>query len=328
MAEAQQGPGLSAPSTGPPPARSAGRREQDRFGALFTGCPVALWEADISELLACIDRHRAHGTGDVRACLEAHPEDTARCAGMIRVVSVNQAALDLHEAPDEGSLLENLDAILTEESPATFREIVIALAEGKPQFECEADTRTLRGRRLHVGLKWSLLPDHDGRLTRVLLSEIDLTARRCDEVALRTSEDSLRRAQRFARLGNWEWNVVTNELTWSEEVYRLYALDPRSGPPTFDLVVRTLAPECRDRFVAAVEDAVRLGTPFEGEYRMISLDGSVRYTHTVGEVTRDGEGRPVSIFGVVQDITERKQAEEAVRESRQTLEAVIETAPT
>lgn len=328
MAEAQEEPGSSGPSPGQPSARSAGRRGQDRFGALFTGCPVALWEADIAELLACIDRHRAEGPADLRAHLEAHPEKMTRCAAMIRVVSVNQAALDLHEAPDEERLLGNLATVLTEGSPATFREIVIALAEGKRQFESEADTRTLRGKRLHVGLKWSLLPDHEGRLTRVLLSVVDLTARRSDEVALRRSEESLRKAQRFARMGNWEWNILTDELTWSEEVYRLYGFDPRSGPPSFDLVVKTLAPECRDRFVAAVEDAVKLGTPFDGEYRIISLDGTVRHTHTAGEVTRDGEGRPVSMFGIVQDVTERKLAEEAEHASRQTLEAVIETAPT
>lgn len=145
--------------------------------------------------------------------------------------------------------------------------------------------------------------------------------------ARQRSEENLRRAERIAKFGNWEWNILTNELLWSEEVYRLYGMDPDKGKPSYDVVMNTLTPECRDRFVQAVQDTVEHGARFEGEYRMISLDGTVRHTHTVGEVVRDRAGKPVSMFGVMHDITDRKRMEESLRKTSETLGAIVRYSP-
>ncbi len=150
--------------------------------------------------------------------------------------------------------------------------------------------------------------------------------RKQTEEALRRSEKNLKKAEKIAKIGNWEWNILTNELVWSEEVYRIYGADPLKDKPSYDIVVKTVAPECRDRFVKAVEDAVRLDKHFEGEYRMIGLDGRERFTHTSGEVVRDRDNRPVSMFGIVQDITERKRAEEALQENEDKFRSIFEQA--
>lgn len=140
---------------------------------------------------------------------------------------------------------------------------------------------------------------------------------------LKKSEERLNKAQRVAKVGNWEWNIEANEVAWSEEVYRLYGADLRTEKASYDIVLRTLAPECRERFRSAVEDAVKENRPFEGEYRIIGLDGTERYTHTVGEVVRDKEGRPLSMFGVVQDITDRKKAEEKLIHAKNLMQYII-----
>lgn len=152
--------------------------------------------------------------------------------------------------------------------------------------------------------------------------------KRQKETALLKSEANLKKAERIARLGNWEWDIRTGELVWSEEVYRIYGHDPSGRRPSYDLVVQTMAPEDRERFTAAVDDAVKSGRTLEGEYRIVGPNGTVRYIHTVGEVVKDGEGRPVSMFGIVRDITKRKQAEEALGESQKLLETIVESAPT
>ena len=152
----------------------------------------------------------------------------------------------------------------------------------------------------------------------------DVTERKQAEDSLRKSEERLKRAQQVAKVGNWEWNIETNELTWSEEVYRLYGVDPHVEKPSYDIVLKTLAPECRERFTSSIEDALRQGKRFEGEYRIIALDGTVRHTHTAGEVLRDAEGQPLSMFGVVQDVTERKLAEEALRKSEERYRAIVD----
>ncbi|MHB8843951.1 MAG: PAS domain S-box protein [Nitrospirota bacterium] len=175
-----------------------------------------------------------------------------------------------------------------------------------------------------------LLKDAMGRLVPAVERELREAGvrreKRQKEAALLKSEANLKKAEQIAMLGNWEWNILTGELTWSDEVYRIYGMDPARDTPSLDVVVRTVAPEDRDRFVSAVDDAVRHGKPFEGEYRMIGLDGAVRYTHTAGEVVRNAEGRPVTLFGIVRDITRRRKVEVALRRAEALYHELVETA--
>ncbi len=147
----------------------------------------------------------------------------------------------------------------------------------------------------------------------------DITETKRMEEELRRSQASLQKAERIARLGNWEWDPRSNALRWSDEVYRIYGMDPARDTPSYEVVVETVAPEDRERFVRAVEEAVRHGAPFAGEYRMIGLDGKERFTHTIGEVARDPAGLPVTMFGIVQDVTERRRAELALKEREKQL---------
>jgi len=299
---------------------------EDRYRSLFTECPVSLWEEEIGELVAHLAALRAAGVTDLRAHLTAHPEEVARCAGLIRVVAVNRATLTLYEAPDEQALLAGLASIFTEESLPAFRDIVIAFDEGKRSFETEAVNRSLAGKRLHLNVRWSLLPDEHGRLTRVLLSITDLTERVRTESAVRNSERGLARAQQIAHAGDWEWEIATNEVRWSDELYRIYGFEPRSVLPDYALVLERMHPESKAAFLAAISAALRDDQPFEMDYRFFRSDGTVAILHTIGQVVRDGAGAPLRMVGVVQDITERRLAEDRLRESEDRFRSIFENA--
>lgn len=143
-------------------------------------------------------------------------------------------------------------------------------------------------------------------LTRVMLAEKKTTD------SLIKSEAHLRKAQELAKVGSWEWEIATNRLTWSDETFHLYGMD-KSTSPKYEAVLNTLHPECRERFIRAVEDSLTKGQPFEGEFRIVRSDGTERSTHTKGEVIRDENGSAVIMLGVVQDTTERKEAEEKIK---------------
>ena len=93
---------------------------------------------------------------------------------------------------------------------------------------------------------------------------LEIAERKQAEEKLRTSEANLKKAEKISRLGYWEWNILTNELNWSEGTYHIYALDPIKDKPTYDIVVQTVTPECRERFLSAVENAIKHDAPFEG----------------------------------------------------------------
>lgn len=153
----------------------------------------------------------------------------------------------------------------------------------------------------------------------------DITERKLSEQALRTSEERLSRAQKMAHVGNWEWNIVTNELYWSEEVYHIYGVDPATFVPGFDAVGKAMHPDDLEPFIKAVNAALYDGKPFEMDYRLIRPDGTERTVHTIGEVSFDTSGKPLVKSGTVQDITERKKMEEALRSSRDFIENILNT---
>jgi PAS domain S-box-containing protein len=133
---------------------------------------------------------------------------------------------------------------------------------------------------------------------------------------LRESEARLEEAQRIAHVGHWERDLETNRVTWSDETYRIFGLAPqRDGRFDFTKVQELIHPEDRQYMVQASAAAERGGPRYDVEYRVARPDGEVRIVHSQGDVTRDESGRPQRIFGILQDITERKRAEAEVRES-------------
>jgi PAS domain S-box-containing protein len=133
--------------------------------------------------------------------------------------------------------------------------------------------------------------------------------------SLRDSEARLEEAQRIAHVGYWQRDLGTNLITWSDESLRIFGLWPQHGPLSFARYRQMIHPEDQQTIVAAVAEALRGGRRYDLEYRLVRPNGEVRIVHSRGDVTRDESGRPLRMFGIVQDITERKRAEEDLRES-------------
>jgi PAS domain S-box-containing protein len=127
------------------------------------------------------------------------------------------------------------------------------------------------------------------------------------------AEAILQAAQRLAGLGNWEWNIRTDTHTWSEEIYRIYGRDPARPPAIYPEVQKYFTPESWARLAAAVEIGLAKGVPYECDAEVVRPDGIHRWVVARGEATRDTDGNVVNLHGTVQDITERKRAEENIR---------------
>lgn len=130
--------------------------------------------------------------------------------------------------------------------------------------------------------------------------------------ALMESEKSLAEAQRMAHLGNWDWNLLTNELYWSEETCRIFGISPPEFGATYDSFYSYVHPDDRDYVDKAVKEALN-GKPHNIDYRIISADGENRIVHSHGEVIFNEENIQIRMRGTVQDITERKKAEEKIQ---------------
>jgi PAS domain S-box-containing protein len=156
---------------------------------------------------------------------------------------------------------------------------------------------------------------------------VDVTDRKQAEEARRQKEVELKKTERLAKVGAWQWDPETDTVTWSEELYRIAGLDPSQTAPTYKEHSKLYTAESWERLRPAVEEALRAGTPYELDLEMIRSDGATRWLVARGEAKRDATGSVVQLHGTVHDITERKQAEDAMRESEERFRLVSNTAP-
>lgn len=130
---------------------------------------------------------------------------------------------------------------------------------------------------------------------------------------LTRSEASLAEAQRIGHIGSWEWDIVKNELYWSEEVYRIFGLLPREFNATYEAFLGSVHPDDREFVKKSVDEALYGNMHYDIDHRIILKDGNVRIVHEKGEISIDDTGRAVRMVGTVQDITERKRMEDQLK---------------
>jgi signal transduction histidine kinase/PAS domain-containing protein len=149
------------------------------------------------------------------------------------------------------------------------------------------------------------------RFLGILGSQIgQFIARQRAEEQLRRSEQSLAEAQRVAQLGSWDWRPQTGELTWSDEVYRIFGYEPGAFPPSYERFLSLLYQPDRERVDQAVVDAIRGAGPYRVDHRICRPSAELRVAHSEGSVTFDASGRAVRMLGTIQDITERTRIEQ------------------
>lgn len=129
-----------------------------------------------------------------------------------------------------------------------------------------------------------------------------------------------RRAALLSRVGTAEWNLLTDEAVWSEELYRILGRDPAAPPLTLDELPSLVLDEDRPKLTAMVTDCLVDARPIDGEFRVVRPGGEVRTVHMMGEPVLDGEGGTASMWAVVRDVSELRRSQRAVRESRDSLQ--------
>ncbi len=136
----------------------------------------------------------------------------------------------------------------------------------------------------------------------------ELQRKRVEE-ALRKSQESLMEAQRIARMGHWDLDLVKNELVWSDEVYRIFEMKPEKFGASYEAFLNTVHPDDRKEVDKAYMDSVRNRTPYDIEHRLRMQDDSVKWVNERCETFYGDDSTPLRSIGTVQDITDRKEVE-------------------
>ena len=185
------------------------------------------------------------------------------------------------------------------------------------------------GEKIYAAISGKPVFDEAGRFQGYRGSGTDVTEHRRAEEALRASEATLAEAQRLAKIGHWHWSIETDRLvSCSEEYARLHGVSmDRIHEHLEHQMENVIHPEDRARVATFFRDVDERGVNFEIEYKIVRTDGEVRYVQEMGQAVINDAGRPIAHRGTVQDITERRVAEAALRESQARLKDFFDHSP-
>ena len=239
-----------------------------------------------------------------------------------RVEFANQAFCDRFELPDAPADLVGLESAAMIEKiktgyaqpDAAVARITEILKAGQP----------VKGEELAMRSGRTCLRDFvplfvEGKSYGRLWIHIDITERQRAEEALRESESQLRLALDAGRMALWDWNIPTGAVKWNDEHYRMMGYEPASFAPSYQHWTARVHPDDLPAAETGIRHTMEAGGDYINEFRTLWPDGTVRWLEARGRFERDAAGRAVRCYGVMLDITQRKQSEAALRYSERQL---------
>jgi PAS domain S-box-containing protein len=200
------------------------------------------------------------------------------------------------------------------------------MASGQVKECDEAYVRNGQARIIHT-IK-TPVHSENGEIIGVCGIFSDVTDQRELEAALRRSEETYTHAEAITHIGSWDWDIASGGLRWTDEVYRIFGLAPQAFAASYPAFLEAIHPDDRQLVIAAVNASVAdASVPYSVEHRVLRPDGEVRSVHERGKVYRDDQGKPIRMIGSVHDITERKRADQSLRDSERLLRTVIDEFP-
>ncbi|MFN6540262.1 MAG: PAS domain-containing protein [Nostoc sp. EkiNYC01] len=209
-------------------------------------------------------------------------------------------------------------------------KFITSMANGN-RYRVKYRVRHKDGRYLWVEDQGFAVRDANGQVVRVVGATTDITEqqaalhdRQQAETKLRDSEERIRLATTAAEVGMWFWNLTTNELIWTEKCQQLFGLSPETEI-SHEVFLNCVYPEDRKSIEEEIARSLEEKVDCDIEYRIIWPDGSIHWIDAKGRVFYDADGKPVKLTGTAQDITQRKQAENALRQRETQLRRLVDS---
>ncbi len=241
-----------------------------------------------------------------------------------RVIECNERALALFETDDKHLLIGGVGGSrrLRPLTEAELRQRTEELHKQGSVYS-EVQYRSCKGRIFWVAhlMKLVVIGDKRFRLTRIT----DINERKNAERELQRHKEMLEEAQSVANIGSWEFDLETQQITWSAETFRIFGMNPETdAPPTFEEYMQMVSPQNHEHAAQAIREASLNGTPYIMEGRIVGRNGKVRYQEGRGKGIKNAEGKVVRLVGTVRDVSERHQRLQELQQSEMRLRSIID----
>lgn len=280
------------------------------YRQIFDFSPVAIWEKDDETLLFEIQSLRSKGVINFREYLDSNPKEIERLLAFIWLTRVNDESIQLLEAESKEEVLAGFQGLFTIESVPLLKEAIVAIAEGKKRLIFNAVINSFKGRRLEILFAFDFRIGN--ALNKSLVTLTDLTIEKGRERDLKETKDRLRLATEASGVGIWEWNVITGQIHWDEQMFHIYGVNPTSdGFIDYATWSNAVAPEDlleQERVLQKALTDLRTSNRTFKIYR--ANDGTSRCIEAVDTVRENSRGEMEWMVGTNKDITESKFVEE------------------
>ena len=228
------------------------------------------------------------------------------------ITSWNAGAERIYGYPASEALGRPVTILIPQGQQDEFAVFMSQIGEGIRIEHYETERVRKDGKTIDVSLTLSPIRDHQDRIVGASAIAHDITERKRAEEALRKTATRLEEAQRLAHIGNWELDLTNDVLTWSDEIYRIFEIDPGKFGASYKAFLEAIHPDDREAVNAVYNNSLKTRAPYSITHRLCFPDGRMKYVHEQCE-TIYVDDKPVRSLGTVQDITERKLAEETLQ---------------
>jgi PAS domain S-box-containing protein len=296
-----------------------------RYRTLFEDSPISLWEEDFSAVKQRIKSLRQQGVTDFQNFFKDNPQVVIECVGLIKVLDVNKASLRMLHARKKADLKKNLQVTIQSEAYLGFANELLRIAEGGTEFEWEGINFTLDGEPLNVSVRWQAAPGCEESLSKVYVSIMDITERKQAEEQLRQSENFLRQII-----------DLVPYFIFAKDKESRFLLTNKANADAYGTTTTDIVGKSDSDFSATLEQAHHFHEDdlavingeepkFIPEETFKDIHGNIRYLQTTKIPFQFGPAKVSALLGVAVDITERKQAEEAIHHHITELETLHES---
>ena len=232
------------------------------------------------------------------------------------VTNWNSAAEQIFGYTEQEMVGASIFRLIPAELHDAERDLLEQIRRGEAVRFSETERIRKDGQRIYIALSVSPILDAQGQVIGASSIKRDVTERRQAQVALAQSQERLHLALKAARMGTWRWEVGTNELSWDEGLNHLYGVTPDQPVTRFDQFIERVYQDDRPYVHKAIERAIEASGGLDYEFRIVTADGRIRWLADQGRVVRDPAGKLLYMTGVCLDVTERKLAEERLRQAQ------------